>query len=153
MPGVLLARTQPAGRVMAIICPDCAPVTGVQVPVNPVPKVTLGDAETVNEGLNVTVMVLPAASAPLAEGAKPTAQGESALGNEEPGEKVTPVGVVAVMTTAEPGLAAVTSCEVARLKVLARYDPFPGLVIPAMVTVAAVLLASAQLPVRVMVTT
>jgi hypothetical protein len=120
--------------------------------VNPDTKVTVGLGGRTNPPSNVTEMVLGAARAPDAEGVKPTVQVEMAWAKREPGVKVTPVGVVAVMTTGAAGLAA-ESLVVATLKVAAGLLPAPGLVIPAMVTVAAVLLARTQEPVRVMVTT
>ena len=122
--------------------------------VKPVPKVTVGVAGTVKLEVNVAVMVLPAASAPLGEVVKPTVQVAVALAVWGEPEKVTAVGAVAVMVTPELGLAAVVSFEVATLKSRAAKVPAPGLVIPAMVREAAVLLFTAQdAPARVMVTT
>jgi hypothetical protein len=95
-------------------------VVAVQVPVNPDAKVTGGEAERVNVGKNVAEMVFPEARAPEAEVVKPTVQVESALGNVEPGENVTLVGVVGKIVTGLAGLAAAVSWVVATLKVLAR---------------------------------
>src|SRR5271155_3753955 len=58
------------------------------------------------------------------------------------------------MVTPELGLAAVVSCDVATLNPLAVKVPAPGLVIPAMVSDAAVLLPTAHdAPAKVTVTT
>jgi hypothetical protein len=149
---VLLARVHPAGRVMVTVWPPVTPVVGLQVPVNPDVKVTAGVAGIPNPASNVTLMVFPEARAPEAEDVKPTVQVEVAWAKKEAGMNVTPVGEVPI-TTGEAGLAGVVSWEVATLKVPAGYVPAPGLVIPAIVTVAAVLLARAQVPLRVMVTT
>jgi hypothetical protein len=97
-------------------------------------------------------MVFVCAKAPDAEVVKPTVQFESVIGDAGAGEKVTPVGVVGLMTTPERGLEA-ASGVVATLKVLGPYVPAPGLVIPAMVTVAGVLAARAHPAGRVIVTT
>ena len=93
---------------------------------NPVGKVMIGVAGTVNAELNVTVIVLPAARAPLDEVVKPSVQVavEPAVCGEP--EKVTAVTEVAVITTAEAGFAAAVSFEVATLKVLASRCRPPG---------------------------
>jgi hypothetical protein len=50
---------------------------------------------------------------------KPSVQVAVALATRLEAEKVTAVGVVGVITIAEAGFAAVVSCEVERLKLLA----------------------------------
>ena len=104
---------------------------------------------------NVAVMVLPAASLPLAEVVKPTLQVDEAWAAFDPGPKETAVGAVAAaMTTLEAGLAALVSSEVATLKVVLVSVLAAGLVIPAMVSEAAVLLFTAHdAPTKVTVTT
>ena len=151
---VLLFTAQDTPAKVMVTTPPVALAVAVQ-PVNPVPKVTVGVAGTVTFELNVAVMVLPAASLPLAEVVKPTLQVEEAWAAVDPGEKETALGAVAAaITTFEPGLTTVTSCEVAALKVVFVRVPAPGLVIPAMVREAAVLLFTAQdAPAKVMVTT
>jgi hypothetical protein len=86
--------------------------------VNPVPKTMVGVAGTVKAELKVTAMGLFAASLPLADVVKPTLQVETALAVWGEPEKVTAVGVVAVMVIPEPGLAATVSSEVATLKLV-----------------------------------
>ena len=75
----------------------------MHVPANPDGKVTVGATGMANPALNVTLMVLVAASAPEAEVVKPTVHVEVAPGVVEPGVKVTPVGEVGVITTALAG--------------------------------------------------
>ena len=90
----------------------------------------------------------------MAVGGKPTVQVTLvAVATSELPLNVTPLGVVAAaIATGEPGLTAVTSWDVATLKLLARYEVAAGFVIPSMVTVPAVLLARLQVPARVIVT-
>ena len=126
-----------------VTTPPVALAVAVQ-PVNPVPKVTVGVAGTVTFELNVAVMVLPAASLPLGEVVKPMLQVEEALAVSGEPEKETALGAVGVMVTPEAGLTAVVSSEVATLKVVFVRVPAPGLVIPAMVREAAVLLFTTQ---------
>ena len=87
-------------------------------PVNPVPKVTVGVAGTVELDGSVAVMVLPRTRLPIAEVVKPTLQVEEALAAADPGENETAVGVAAVMVIPEAGLTALVSSEVATLKVV-----------------------------------
>jgi hypothetical protein len=85
---------------------------------------------------------------------KPSVQVVTACAACEAPAKVTFDGVAALMVTPAAGLAAVVSWEVAMLKPLAGYEPAAGFVIPAIVSVPAVELTSAQLaPESVMVTT
>ena len=151
---MLLFTAQDAPAKVMVTTPPVALAVAVQ-PVNPVPKVTVGVAGTVTFELNVAVMVLPAASLPLAEVVKPTLQVEEAWAAVDPGEKETALGAVgAAITTFEPGLTALVSSAVATLKVVLVRVCAPGLVIPAMVREAAVLLFTAQdAPAKVMVTT
>ena len=121
--------------------------------VNPPVKAMVGLAGTVKPVAKVTAMVLPAARAPVVEALKPTVQ--VAVAPAVCGEpvKVTVVGEVGVMVTEGLGLAAAVSSEVDTLKLVYEV-PAPGLVTPAMVRVAAVLLVRAQpAPARVMVAT
>ena len=74
----------------------------VQVPVKPVGKVTAGVVGMPNPASNVTVIVLPVASAPVAEGVKPTAQIDVAWAAGDPGANVTPVGAVAADANSWP---------------------------------------------------
>src|ERR1700733_9624149 len=84
----------------------------------PVPRTIVGDAGSLKLVLKPTVIVLPAASAPVEEVWKPTVHVEVALATVEAGAKVTEVTEVGVMVIPDVGLTAVTSCEVATLKVV-----------------------------------
>ena len=153
VPAVPLASAQDAPAKVTVTTWLVVDPVAVQ-PEKPLGRVIVGVAGTVKLAGNVTAMVLPAASLPLAEVVKPAVQVavEFAVCGEP--EKETLVGVVAVMVTPEAGLAATVSFEVATLNPAAGYEPAAGLVIPAMVNVAAWLLASAQdPPAKVTVTT
>ena len=115
---VLLASAHDAPAKVMVTTPPVALAVAVQL-VNPLTKVTVGDAGTLKAELNVAVMVLPAARWPLAEVVKPSVHVavEFAVWGEP--EKETAVGVVAVMVMPEEGLAAEVSPLVFTLKVMA----------------------------------
>ena len=148
VPAVLFARAQvPPELASVTVTTLLAPVPVAEQWENPLTKVIVGVAGAVKPALNVTMIVLVAASDPVEEVVKPSVQVAIALATRLEPEKVTEVGVVAaVITTAAPGLAARVSIEVATLKVLAAYEPAAGLVMPAIVSVPAVLFARAQVP-------
>ena len=109
VPAVPLASAQDAPAKVTVTTWLVVDPVAVQ-PEKPLGRVIVGVAGTVKLELIVTAMVLPAASLPLAEVVKPTVQVEEALAAAEAGEKETAVGVVApLITTFEPGLAAVVS--------------------------------------------
>ena len=117
---VLLARAQvPPLLARVIVTTPLLEVAVAEQWEKPVGSVMVGVAGTVKLLLKVTVMVFPAASCPVDEVVNPTVHVEVALGVVEPGAKVTLLTEVAVMVTADAGLTAVASCEVASLKVLA----------------------------------
>jgi hypothetical protein len=116
---VLLASAHDAPAKVMVTTPPVALAVAVQL-VNPLTKVTVGDAGTLKAELNVAVMVLPAARWPLAEVVKPSVHVAVEFAVWAEPEKETTVGVVAAaITTLEAGLAAVVSCEVATLNPLA----------------------------------
>ncbi len=116
---VLLARAQvPPELARVIVTTLLAPLPVAEQWENPVGKVMVGVAGEMKPVANVTVMVLVAASAPVEEVVKPSVQVAVALASKLEPEKVTAVGVE-VMTMADAGCAAIVSCEVDRLKVLA----------------------------------
>src|SRR5208282_2696390 len=119
VPAVLLASAQDAPtRVMVATWPEVVSVAvQLEKPVGRVmaaPEVGMMKPEG-----SVTEMVLPTASLPLDEVVKPTVHVEVALAAADPGVKVTADTEVAVMVTADDGLTAVTSWEVATLNPLA----------------------------------
>jgi len=119
VPAVLFASAQDAPeRVIVAVVPEAVSVA--EQLEKPVGRVTVAPEGTVNAEGNVTVIVLPALSFPLEEVVNPTVQVEVALAAVEPAENVTLVGAVAALiTTAEDGLVAVVSFEVATLNPLA----------------------------------
>lgn len=98
--------------------------------------------------LKVTVRVLPVASAPDALVVKAVVQDATAPGAVVVAVNVTPVTLVAAIVTAAAaaGDVVVVSRLVETLNAAAGYVPAVGFVIPARVTVAGVLAASAQVP-------
>jgi hypothetical protein len=144
---VLAASAHPVPKVMVTVEPVVTAVAfGVAVqPVNPTPSVITGFKGMANAELNTTVMVLPATRAPPALDVKPMVQVVFvAPATIEDPEKVTAETLKAVMTTGDAGDPAVVSLVVETANVEAAYEPAAGLVIPAIVSVAAVLLASAH---------
>ena len=116
---VLLASAHDAPAKVMVTTPPVALAVAVQL-VNPLTKVTVGDAGTVKPEGKVTLMVLPVARWPLAEVVKPSVHVAVEFAVWAEPEKETAVGVVAAaITTLEAGLAAVVSCEVATLNPLA----------------------------------
>ena len=153
-PGVRLlsAHVPPLfARVIVTTVPVAAPVAEHNW--KPVPSVIVGVAGTVNAESKVTVMVLPVASAPTADGVKPTAHEAVLLGVWGVPAKVTAVtAVVAIVTFA--GSTVVPSFVVRTPKPAAAYTAAEGFVIPAMLNEAGVRPFSAQPPpTRVTVTT
>src|SRR5580704_8977702 len=108
VPAVPLASAQDAPAKVTVTTWLVVDPVAVQ-PEKPLGRVIVGVAGTVKLAGNVTAMVLPAASLPLAEVVKPAVQVavEFAVCGEP--EKETLVGVVAVMVTPEAGLAATVS--------------------------------------------
>jgi len=114
---VLFARAHVApASVTVTVVPEPEPVA-VQL-AKPLPSTTAGVAGTVKPALNASVIVLPAASAPLELVVKPTVQSERALPVCGEPENETPVTGLAI-TIAEAGFAAAVSRLVAMLNVLA----------------------------------
>jgi hypothetical protein len=70
---VELAKEQDTPLKVTVTVDPVADAEAVQL-VNPLPKVTLGEAGTVNAGLKATVMVSPAARAPAEPVLSPTVQ-------------------------------------------------------------------------------
>jgi hypothetical protein len=101
-------------KVMVTVAP-VADALAVQL-VNPVPRMTDGEAGTVKAELNATVMVSPAARAPAEPVLNPTVQVAVAAAVWGEPVKVTLVTLLA-MDTGEAGLAAAASFDVATLKV------------------------------------
>ena len=117
---VLLASAQVPpllARVMVTTAPLAVAVA--EQSTNPVGKVMVGVAGTVNAELKVTVMVLPEARAPLEEVVKPTVHVATAPAVWGEPENVTGVGLAAAdIVTPLPGLAAAVSSEVFTLNVV-----------------------------------
>ena len=115
---VELATEQEAPlKVMVTVVP-VAEADAVHV-VNPLPKVTVGEAGTVKAGLKTAVMVLPAVRAPVELVLKATVQSEAAPPVwGEPVKATFVTAVAGAMTTPEEGLAAAVSVEVFTLKVV-----------------------------------
>jgi hypothetical protein len=112
--------------------------------VKPLARFTVGLAGIENNESNTSVIVSPESSAPDGEVVKPTVQFEEAPPVCGEPAKVTAATIEIGIGPA--GLAATVSSEVATVKVLAPYEPAAGLVSPAIESVAAVELASAQVP-------
>jgi hypothetical protein len=132
--------------------PPDAVAVGVPDPVNPDSKATVGLAGIVNDDGNVTVIVLPDPKAPEALEVNPTVQvvPVAPATKDEP-EKVTlPKPVI---TTLLAAVVAACGALVATEKSLAGYVAAAGLVMPAMLSVAAVLSPRASVPCSVMTTT
>jgi hypothetical protein len=149
---VLFASAHDApARVTVTVVPEPAPVA-VQLE-KPPPRTIVGVAGTVKPELKPTVIVAPAASAPLELVVRPTVQSERAPPVCGEPEKETPVTGLAI-AIADAGLAAAVSRLVAMLNVLAAYEPLPGFVIPFTVRLTAAELATAHdAPESVTVTT
>jgi hypothetical protein len=119
------------------------------VPVNPLANVIVGDAATVKVAGKTTVIVLPDASDPPLFGVNPTVQVSTANAACVGAVNVTPVTDDATIVTVD-GLAAAVFLLVATLNVVGV--PAAGFVTPGIVSVAAVLAASAHVLVSVIVT-
>jgi hypothetical protein len=102
-------------KVMVTVVP-VAEALAVQL-VNPLPKVTVGEAGTEKAELKTTVMVSPAPNAPAEPVLNPAVQVAVAAAVWGEPAKVTFVSLLA-MDTAEAGLAAAVSIEVFTLNVL-----------------------------------
>jgi hypothetical protein len=113
----LLTEQEAPLKVMVTVVPVVEALT-VQL-VNPLPKVTVGEAGTEKAELKTTVMTSPAARAPLAVVLKATVQSAAAPPVwGEPVKATFVTAVAAVITTLEAGFPA-PSFDVATLKVLA----------------------------------
>jgi hypothetical protein len=114
--------------------------------VNPLVSVIAGEAGTTKPAANVAVTVSPAPSAPVELEVKPAVQVERAppVCGEPP--KVTPVGLVAGQIVTFEVYATAVSLLVLTLKVAPNKVLLAGLVIPAIVSVAAVPPASEHDP-------
>jgi hypothetical protein len=135
---VLEAREHdaPASVTVAVV-PD--PVAVAVQLVKPLPSVTVGAAGTVKPAGKATVIVSPAAIAPVELVVKPSVQLALAAGACVDPLKLTELTEVAAeMTTADAGFAEIGSPLVETLNVLAASEPAAGFVSPLMVSVAAV---------------
>lgn len=113
-------------------------------PENPAPGVAVGP-EIAKEGWKVTLIVPPAASAPLAPDVKSTVHDEVLLAVSGAPVNATPP-TPEVMVTAVARALAVLSRFVETVNPTAAYAPAGGFVIPAIVTEASVFAASAHVP-------
>jgi hypothetical protein len=102
--------------VMATVVP-VAEALAVQL-VNPLPKVTVGEAGTVKAELKTTVTALPPAREPVELVVNPTVQVAVLFSVEGEPVKATFVTAVAAATTTSEGLAAAVSAVVFTLNVL-----------------------------------
>jgi hypothetical protein len=113
----------------------------------PANRLIVGFSGTLNKVSKVTLIVLPATSAPEAVVVKPTVQVETAFALCGEPVKVTDVTLVAAAIVIEAaGLPTAVSSFVATLKVVLISEAAAGFVSPAIESVAAVELASAQVP-------
>jgi len=144
------AHDAPASVTVTVV-PEPEPVA-VQFEKVP-PRVIVGVAGTVKPPLKTTVIVLPAARAPLELVVKPTVQSERAppvCG--EPANETAVTGLA--ITMADAGFVAPVSRDVLMPKVPAAYEPLPGLVSPFTVRLNAAEFATAHdAPASVTVTT
>ena len=147
--GVLSARAQVPPLFASVIVttpPACVDVAEHEA--NAALRVIAGVPPIAKLPLNVTVRVPPVASAPEALVVKAAVHAATAPGAAVVAVKVTPVTLVAAMVTAAAaaGEVVVVSRLVETLNAAAGYVPAVGFVIPARVTVAGVLAASAHVP-------
>ena len=131
VPDVDAARAHVDFSVTTTVFVESVSVAPVQVPVNPVPIVTVDCAGMTTPDGNVTVIVDPELNAPVADVLKPTVQFVVVFAFVRAGANVTAETEVPAITMFEPESAvAVTSWAVATVKPDARIVSAAGLVNP-----------------------
>lgn len=149
---VELASAHVPPRLTVTVWPDTVADADEQVPVKPVPSVTVSDAGSTTPLGNTMVTVEELVSAPVDDDVKPTVHGVTTLALVRVGVKVTPVTAVpAVIVTPLAGLAG-RFAEVATLNEVFARVCADGFVSPLIVNVPAVEFASVHVEVSVTTT-